>query len=461
MSKINDMIKELCPEGLQWDRLENVCKTITPPQKLKTNEYLSSGEFLVIDQGQNSYAGYTDNEDVLLPLDEYVLYGDHTCTVKYVNVPFAQGADGLKILKAKNVKCKYLYYAICVYNLDNTEYKRHWTQAKDIRIPLPPLSIQQEIVSVLDSFTTLIDKMKQEVEKRKMQMAYYRDMYYGGDIEGMMSLANNSSTSVITFAELGTITRGKRFVRDDVRESGQPCIHYGDMYTYYGTKSYQANTFLDRDYPKNMRYANKGDVVIVGAGENDYDIGVGVVWMGDEPAAVHDACYILGHKQNPMYISHYLRSNIYHQQLKKYVSSGKISSFSAEGLGKVYIPIQPTEKQAEIASTLDKFESYIMKLEKMITLRQKQYEYYREQLLTFNDSRMKYSELSKYIVKQKTMTDVIDLENHPSGYGEFLLSDYSEDLEPLFEGDRELKIEEIFSYLLHLGYRISSIEPID
>lgn len=254
---------------------------------------------------------------------------------------------------------------------------------KNIEIPLPPLNIQKEIVSILDSFTSLIDKMKQEVEMRKKQMVYYIDKFYGGDFDGMMRLADIPGNSVAQFSDLGPIIRGKRFVRDDIRTVGQPCIHYGDMYTYYGTMAVTTKTFLERDFPKKMRYAHKGDVVIVGAGENDYDIGVGLVWMGEEPAAVHDACYILKHHQIPMYISYYLRSNIYHQQLKKYVSSGKISSFSAEGLGKVYIPIQPEDKQRQIASILDTFETYISKLEKMIELRQKQYEYYREKLLKF------------------------------------------------------------------------------
>lgn len=253
----------------------------------------------------------------------------------------------------------------------------------DIEIPLPPPNIQKEIISILDSFTSLIDKMKQEVEMRKKQMEYYIDKFYGGDFDGMMRLADIPGNSVVQFSDLGPIIRGKRFVRDDIRTEGQPCIHYGDMYTYYGTKAATSKTFLERDFPKKMRYAHKGDVVIVGAGENDYDIGVGLVWMGEEPAAVHDACYILKHHQIPMYISYYLRSNIYHQQLKKYVSSGKISSFSAEGLEKVYIPIQPEEKQRQIASILDTFETYISKLEQMIELRQKQYEYYREKLLTF------------------------------------------------------------------------------
>lgn len=253
----------------------------------------------------------------------------------------------------------------------------------EIEIPLPPLSIQREIVSVLDSFTTLIDKMKQEVELRKKQMVYYCDKLYGGDFGGMMDLANTPGISVVQFSDLGSITRGRRFVRDDVRESGQPCIHYGDMYTYYGTKCDKTKTYIDKDFPKKMSYAQKGDIVIVGAGENDYDIGVGLAWMGDEPVAVHDACYILKHKQNPMYISYYLRSNIYHQQLKSYVSSGKICSFSKEDLGKIYIPIQSEEKQRSIVSTLDAFEQYISKLERLITLREKQYAYYREKLLTF------------------------------------------------------------------------------
>lgn len=281
----------------------------------------------------------------------------------------------------------YFYLAANYHKLKNSAQgaltSLNLQRIKDLEIPLPPLAIQQEIVSVLDSFTSLIEKMKEEVALRKKQMEYYCDKFFGENLDGMKALAKIPGNSVVRISELGTITRGKRFVREDIREAGQPCIHYGDMYTYYGTKARTTRTFLYADFPKKMRYAHKGDVVIVGAGENDYDIGVGLVWMGEEPVAVHDACYILEHEQVPMYISYYLRSNIYHQQLKQYVSSGKISSFSAEGLGKVLIPIPPLAQQHRIASTLDLFESYITKLERLIELRQKQYEYYRDKLLAF------------------------------------------------------------------------------
>lgn len=381
MSKISELITTLCPEGVNWVRLCDICQTVTPPVKLKTNQYLTSGPYLIIDQGQDYCAGYTDLTESLLPLGEYVLYGDHTCIVKYVDSLFAQGADGLKILKAHN-DClpKYLYYALIKYNLQNTEYKRHWTQAKEILIPLPPLAIQQEIVRILDSFAQMQSNLEAELAARLKQYQYYRDNLYSEDLE---KLLGRSDCEIRTIGDLGSLTRGKRFVRTDIVENGVPCIHYGDMYTYYGLKAETANTHITAEKAKSMRFANKGDVVIVGAGENDWDIGVGLVWQGEEPAAIHDACYILEHSQDPMYISHYLRSTVYHLQLRKYVSSGKISSFAAKDLAKIYIPIPSLIRQQEIVSILDTFEALITNIKNEIEARKKQYEYYREKLLTF------------------------------------------------------------------------------
>lgn len=405
MSRIDEMIRELCPEGVERACISDCCSAVFAggtPSTSRDDYYdgnipwIRSGEidFNRIYKAERNITdkGLSNSSAKMIKPCSVVMAMTGATVGKVATVEINTSANqSVCALETDNNKTnyRYLYYYLSSHYHDIKSSAQgaltslNLQMIKALQIPLPPLAIQQEIVSVLDSFTTLIDKMKLEVEKREKQMEHYCDLYYGGDVDGMMSLADDKNNNIITFAELGTITRGKRFVRDDVRESGQPCIHYGDMYTYYGTKSYQANTYLDRDFPKKMRYAKKGDVVIVGAGENDYDIGVGVVWMGDEPAAVHDACYILEHDQNPMYISYYLRTNIYHQQLKKYVSSGKISSFSAEGLGKVYIPIQPLEKQEEIVSTLEKFETYISKLETLIALRQKQYEYYREKLLTF------------------------------------------------------------------------------
>ena len=117
------------------------------------------------------------------------------------------------------------------------------------------------------------------------------------------------------------------------------------------------------------------------------DIGIGLAWLGEEDAAVHDACYIYRSKLDPKYLSHYLRSSDYHNQIKKYAYEGKICSISAESLAKAVIAIPPLPVQHRIAETLDKFEALTSDLQSglpaEIEARRKQYEYYRDRLLTF------------------------------------------------------------------------------
>ena len=252
-----------------------------------------------------------------------------------------------------------------------------------IQIPIPSLSEQNRIVGILDTFTSSIDNLKQQIELRKKQYEYYIKKSFGGTVANMKRLAEEGVYKLETLAQHGTFTRGRRFVRTDVVEEGQPCIHYGDMYTYYGLSASMANTHLPVDFPKKMRYAKKGDVVIVGAGENNEDIGVGLVWQGEEPAAVHDACYIYENDFEPMFVSYFLRSGIYHLQIKSHVVRGKICSISADGIGKAQIPVFPINKQKEIVSKLLPFEDLLSNLQQQLSHRQQQYEYYRNKLLTF------------------------------------------------------------------------------
>ena len=191
----------------------------------------------------------------------------------------------------------------------------------------------------------------------------------------------------LPISEIGTLTRGKRFVHADAVEKGIPCIHYGELYTYYGLSTYETKSFVREELRSKLRYANKNDVIIVGAGENDIDIGIAVAYLGDVPVAVHDACYIFKHQCDPKYISYCLRTESYHTQIKKYVSSGKICAISADGIGKAVIPVPPIEVQREIVRMLDSFSERTIELNAMLTAeltaRQKQYEYYRDLLLTF------------------------------------------------------------------------------
>lgn len=253
----------------------------------------------------------------------------------------------------------------------------------NFKIPIPSLAEQERIVGILDTFTAAIDNLKKQIELRKKQYSVLIDSCFGGTYKTMLEKAEKKELIIEPLSKHGTFTRGKRFVRTDIVEEGQPCIHYGDMYTYYGLQASEAKTHLPSDFPKKMRYAEKGDIIIVGAGENNEDIGVGLVWFGEEPAAVHDACYIYKSDFDPMFLSYFLRSGIYHLQIKSNVVRGKICSISSNGIGRALIPIYSKEKQKEIVASLSPFESSIANLEQQLSLRQKQYEYYRNQLLTF------------------------------------------------------------------------------
>lgn len=340
---------------------------------------------------------------------------------------------------------KFFYYylkTLDLMKLDTGSGRPSLTQAilSQIMIPIPcpdnpekSLEIQKEIVRILDKFSTLTAELQAELQARKFQYEYYRNqlLTYPMEESDQPSLRSSRSASSIqnsdnptqplstpnphtgnsvlqprdkvewkTLGEIGTLKTGRRFVRTDIQECGVPCFHYGDLYTFYGISTTHTKGYLSRELAKKLRFAQTNDIIIVCAGENDMDIGVGVAWLGEEPAVVHDACCILHHNQNPRYISHFLRTHNYHLQIKKYVKNGKISSLPVSGLEKAIIPIpypndreKSLKEQERIASILDKFDTITNSisegLPKEIELRQKQYEYYRDMLLTFPTDNIK------------------------------------------------------------------------
>lgn len=189
--------------------------------------------------------------------------------------------------------------------------------------------------------------------------------------------------------EIGEFQRGKRFVKTDLLSEGVPTIHYGEMYTHYGTWADKTKSFVSKELveSKKLRTAQKGDVVIVAAGETIEDIGQGTAWLGDEGVVIHDACFSYRSPLNAKYVSYFTRSRQFHDQIRRHISSGKISSINSKGLSKVVIPIPTAKEQEHIVTILDKLDvltsSLSKELPKEIELRQKQYEYYRDMLLIF------------------------------------------------------------------------------
>ena len=401
MNKLDVLIQELCPNGIEFKLLSDIEKlgyvTLGRGNVISKQDIIENpGEFPVysssaLNNGEfGKYNEYMfDDERITWSIDgggRFFYRKSHKYSVTNVS-------GWLKVENNKIISTKYLFYVLTnLWKSKSYNYikKAHPSTIRDeYMIPLPHIKVQNEIVRILDYFTELTAELTAELKARKQQFAYYLNNFFGIDISEMIKKCSRNNIDIHSLEEIGTFTRGKRFVRDDIKETGVPCIHYGDLYTYYGISAYETKCFLDFELSKKMRFAKKGDVVIVQAGENDMDIGIGVAWLGDLDVAIHDACYIYKHNINPKYISYYLRSNVYHTQIKKYVSIGKICSISSQGIGKALIPVPPLEEQQRIVDILDKFDKLVNDINEgipaEIAARQKQYEYYRDKLLTFKE----------------------------------------------------------------------------
>lgn len=151
--------------------------------KLQTSEYLASGKYPIIDQGQDDIAGYTDRENGLFTDVPAIIFGDHTRIVKYVDMPFFLGADGVKVLKATipDVDCRYLYYAVSAVKIPNTGYNRHFKWLKEAQIPLPDISTQRRIADTLDKVSEGIEVCRKMLgELDLMVKAKFGEMF--GDL---------------------------------------------------------------------------------------------------------------------------------------------------------------------------------------------------------------------------------------------------------------------------------------
>ncbi len=134
--------------------------------KIKQSTYLSEGVLPVVDQGQKLIAGYVDDESVKykgsLPC---VIFGDHTCALKYVDYDFALGADGTKILVPDHeyIDAKYLFYFLNTVHIPDRGYSRHFKYLKRCKIPIVPLSKQRELTKILDTADSLRQKRNEQL----------------------------------------------------------------------------------------------------------------------------------------------------------------------------------------------------------------------------------------------------------------------------------------------------------
>lgn len=155
------------PENWCWLKLvESFDNHTDSKKKIKQKDYLVKGKLAVVDQGQELIGGYTNDVEKsysgALPI---VIFGDHTRCIKFVDFPFAQGADGVKVLRPKPFYLpKAFYYALQSVNIPNLGYRRHFPLFNKFSIPLPPFAEQQRIVDRIESLFAKLDEAKEKAQ---------------------------------------------------------------------------------------------------------------------------------------------------------------------------------------------------------------------------------------------------------------------------------------------------------
>ena len=278
---------------------------------------------------------------------------------------------------------KFIYY----YLTTKTEFFRKKAKANSVKLPqlcvadtdeypIPILSFQEQtqIVSILDTFTSSIDNLKEQIAERHKQYEYYRDQLL--DLEG-------KEDNIVSFGDVCEMLKGDGVQKVDFVDEGIGCIHYGQIYTHYGSFTYTTNKYVSKEVFDKAKKASKGDIIMTDTSENVEDICKSVAYLGEDDIAVSNHALIIKHNQNPKFLSYSTLTRSFFIQKRKYVVGVKVSGIKPNDLAKIKIFLPSIEEQNRIVSILDTFEASIANLEAQLELQEKQYEYYRNKLLTF------------------------------------------------------------------------------
>lgn len=379
MSKLQELIKELCPDGVEFKKLEEVCELSRGKVYSKTYINNNIGNYPV-------YSSQTANNGELGKISSYDYDGEYltwTTDGAYAGTIFhRQGrfsitnVCGLITIKSNKLLVRFLYYWL---SIKAKEYvyqgmgnpKLMTNQMEIIEIPLPPLEIQNEIVRILDTFTSHTAELQAELQARKEQYEYYRNKLLTFD-------ENDERVKWIKLGEIGNTCMCKRIMKHQTSDIGEV------PFFKIGTFGKEADAFISYElydeYKNKYSFPRKGEILISASGT----IGRTVIYDGQD-AYFQDSNIIWIQNDESKVLNKYLY--YYYQIIEWNVEGGTIKRLYNTNLSKTIIAYPPLSEQQRIISILDKFESLVNDLSEglpaEIAAVQEQYEYYRNKLLTF------------------------------------------------------------------------------
>lgn len=354
----------------EWEekKLSDLIYTITPPKKLLTNQYLDKGSFPIIDQSQKYIAGWTnDKESIIRGKLPLIIFGDHTCALKLINQPFAQGADGIKIFEANSqyLTTNYLYQFLQFNPLIMEEYKRHFSILRDklVKYPNKNSGEQQKIADCLSSLDSLIIAQSQKVEFLKEHKKGLLQNLFPKDGESVPKyrftvFRNDSEWEKHSLGDIGIFLRGLTYSSNDVSEDGLLVLRSSNIQDDQLVLNKDL-VFVNKACSNELLLQN-GDIVICMSNGSKALVGKSATYIGnyDDKVTIGAFCSLFRAKIS---LAKYIfQTNDYQKFVAISIGGGNINNLKNSDLElfPIYLP-KAIEEQQKIADCLTSIDDEI------------------------------------------------------------------------------------------------------
>lgn len=384
MQKLEELIQKLCPNGVEYKKICEVTN-ILRGKRLTKSQLLEDGLYPVY-HGSLSPLGYYNKanreSDTVIVVNTGGIGG-----VGYSAAPFWCSDGCFCIEHCKILINKFIYYFLVGfqdYFVSRIRTGGVPTIDKDtvgnIKIPIPPIEVQEEIVRILDKFTELSAELTAELTARKKQYEFYRDKL----------ILEQENVEYKTLGEIATeMYRGSGIKRDELTPEGISCVRYGEIYTTYDVWFDKCVSHTNEQAITSKKYFENGDILFAITGESVEEIAKSCAYTGNNKCLAGGDIVVMKHKQNPKYLAYALSTTDAQRQKSYGKIKSKVVHASVPSIKLISIPLPPLAVQEKIASILDNFHSLVTDISEglpaEIEARQKQYEYYRDKLLTFEE----------------------------------------------------------------------------
>ena len=385
-SKLEQLIAELCPDGVEYKTIGEIATDIFRGSGITRDQVTDDGIPCVrygeiyttydiwfdkcishTNEGQIANKKYFEYGDILFAITgESVEEIAKSCA--YVGCEKCLAGGDIVVLKHKEDP-KYLAYALSTTDAQIQKSKGKVKSKvvhssvpaiKEIKLPVPPLEVQREIVRVLDNFTLLTAELTAELTARRKQYEYYRNQLLGF-MEGVQYKRLGDTCDMKAGKAISSI------LISDYETADSPIKCYGGN----GIRGYVKEANQHGEYPLIGRQ---------GALCGNVNYATGSFYATEHAVIV---------KSKGMYYHRFLYHLLTHMNLNQYKSAGAQPGLAVKNLQELKAPVPPLEVQERIVRVLDNFESicsdFSVGIPAEIAARQKQYEYYRDKLLTFKE----------------------------------------------------------------------------